>query len=99
MNLKKNVARAICLAALSIAALYTGVLSADTTTVLNCSASCGGLQQGCCAESTGQCKYRSSTAVSWQSGSVENGNCVINGRVVGKMPITSIDPDKGTPTP
>lgn len=55
-------------------------------TIRNCSASCSGATVGCCATSTGKCKYRSSTSNSWEHGETENGSCVVNGKVVGKVP-------------
>ncbi|MDI1446380.1 hypothetical protein [Polyangium sp. 6x1] len=97
MNITKSIQKAICLATLAVAALYTGVLSADTTaplsttTVLNCSATCAGATIGCCA-SGGKCKYRSSVSVSWRDGEIQNGNCVINGIIVGKMPPEKLEP-------
>ena len=75
-------------------ALLVPSISSARKTIVNCSATCTGATVGCCRTSTGKCKYRPNTGVSWEHGEVEGADCVVNGKVVGKMPKDKIEAEK-----
>ena len=75
-------------------ALLVPNVSSARKTIRNCARTCTGATAGCCRTSTGKCKYRPNDGVSWEHGQVEGGDCVVNGKVVGKMPKDKIDPHK-----